>query len=809
MSNSLQLLLDLQATQSLEHKDRGIARYAACHAAALTQYDSLVQGLLLNPTLPAPIEALAKYSLNGPVYWNTKRSVLDLLSEPGSVYYMMSPFEMGSIPQTVVPDFILKSHAPLVVTLYDLIPLVLRNVYLKTPSIAKLYERRTRVLYEADLILSISQSAKEDAVRILGLDPTRIHVIGGGVDPVFCPKPNKSETFPKALRELKVAERYVLSIMGDDPRKNLERLCVAYARLPSKVRAEYDLVVVGRYRECVIEEARNLVDKEWNGVGRILFMGGVSDDALIKLYQFATLSIMPSLYEGFGLPVVEGIACGCPTITSNTSSLPEVLQWESAQFDPRDVKAMTDMIQRGLTDKVFRSELIDLGKKCAKKHTWSGVAERTHEALQTLKPRCAFRPNKRRRIALVGPMPPEDTGIADHNASILRELLKKCDVDVYTPESRSANEVGSVPTRVFPLRSLGRTMNPAAYDAVIYVFGNSIHHWATLNKLRKFRGLVWLHDARFYGIYVGRAEQMSSWQKMKTFVLESMVKVYGTEQPLKGQETKPLDHCWYIKNDVNFSREIIRLSDGVIAHSGFAMSMFEHDGAEDFAGTQRWLLPMAFRRATAITDSGRRGPLTIGTFGRVYPTKGPDVLIDALAGIRDRNARLVFAGKLSERLEKILDEQARRLGVRERVHFTGKLTDQEYAEWLRKVDISVQLRTLENGESSGAVCDAMATGLPVITNLGAAKEFPADCIIKLPSKFTAEEVLHEINQLSSNRSLRKEIGERALAFARKNSFAHVADLLLKIVDDYVSSCAPDRLDPKSDSSPFMRFEADE
>jgi len=251
----------------------------------------------------------------------------------------------------------------LVVTIHDVKPLLFPELAKKrglTQAIENWWigDRRARI----DHVVTDSEHSRRDIVRHCGFAEDRISVVFPGVD---------LDRFGLQSHGQGPARPYVLSVAGADPTKNLESLIAAFGRLPRAIRDRYDLVLVGDIprRPAVRDalEAATLGEQ-------IRFLGPQSDDRLITLYQEAALFVFPSRYEGFGLPVLEAMACGCPVISSNAASLPEVAGDAAILVDATDVAALAGEIERTLTDEARRQELRTRGVRQAGRFTWERTA---------------------------------------------------------------------------------------------------------------------------------------------------------------------------------------------------------------------------------------------------------------------------------------------------------------------------------------------------------------------------------------------------------------------------------------------------
>jgi glycosyltransferase involved in cell wall biosynthesis len=227
---------------------------------------------------------------------------------------------------------------------------------------------------QADAVICVSESAKRDAVEYLELDPARVHVVHHGVDPSFCPLPPASVA--DALRPMGLMqEGYILHVGTIEPRKNLVRLVQAYQRLCQRLQTTPRLVLAGMkgwlYEDVLTEvEALGLED-------RVILAGHVDGELLPALYNGARLFVYPSLYEGFGLPVLEAMACGVPVVTSNTSSLPEVAGDAAMLVDPYDVTGIAEAMEQILGDNDRVTTLRRRGLARAARFTWEAAARET------------------------------------------------------------------------------------------------------------------------------------------------------------------------------------------------------------------------------------------------------------------------------------------------------------------------------------------------------------------------------------------------------------------------------------------------
>lgn len=225
----------------------------------------------------------------------------------------------------------------------------------------------------ADFVTVDSAHVKNEAICLLDIPPDRVEVVYGGVDARF--QPVKNEAVLQAVRQrYRLHFPFVLHVGVIEPRKNLVRLIEAYDRVRSALHLPHRLVLAGGlgwlYEE-VFQKVAELGLQDF-----VLFPGYVPEEDLPALYSLADLFVYPSLYEGFGFPPLEAMACGVPVVASNAASLPEVVGDAGLLVRPTDIEQLADAIARALTDNALRAELRERGFKRARLFTWQAAAER-------------------------------------------------------------------------------------------------------------------------------------------------------------------------------------------------------------------------------------------------------------------------------------------------------------------------------------------------------------------------------------------------------------------------------------------------
>lgn len=275
------------------------------------------------------------------------------------------------------PNYSLLPYAgPSVVTVHDL-SVVRHPEFHPRERVEFLGRELPRALRQAACVLTDTDFVRAELAELYGVPPSRSRTVYLGVDPGFGPR-SAHEAQP-VLERLGLGYRaYLLSVATVEPRKNLGRLVQAFGSLPRSTRRAFPLVLAGArgWGDGTLQrEIQPLLDS-----GEIVVLGFVNEPDLPALYGGATAFVYPSLYEGFGLPVLEAMACGTPVITSGTTSLPEVTGDAARIVDPLSVESIREAVMALLDDESGRLELAERGIGRAARFTWARCVEQTVDA---------------------------------------------------------------------------------------------------------------------------------------------------------------------------------------------------------------------------------------------------------------------------------------------------------------------------------------------------------------------------------------------------------------------------------------------
>jgi glycosyltransferase involved in cell wall biosynthesis len=294
---------------------------------------------------------------------------------PLPVEWFAGPLDLFHSPNFILPP---TRQAKTLLTVHDL-------SFIRHPqgAVASLRNWLNKVvprsLARADHILADSESTKEDLTEIFNIDPADITVVGAGVEERFQPVTDPASLAAVRQRyRLPPAEKFILSLGTLEPRKNFTGLIAAFSQSP--VRQTHHLVIAGGkgwlYDDIFAAAHTSPV------AGRIHLIGFVADEDLPALYSLADIFAYPSHYEGFGIPVIEAMACGVPVVCANNSCLPEVAGQSAVQITATDTAALAEALSRLATDPALREQAIHEGFRQAQKFNWPAAAERLLKVYQ-------------------------------------------------------------------------------------------------------------------------------------------------------------------------------------------------------------------------------------------------------------------------------------------------------------------------------------------------------------------------------------------------------------------------------------------
>ncbi|AYJ87117.1 glycosyltransferase family 1 protein [Sphingomonas paeninsulae] len=405
----MRIIIDMQACQSPFSAMRGVGRYT----------DNLVRALLaiadrheiylaFNGALVDSVERL-RQDFSGLVppermvvfshYLQTQFAAGREITRPREEIVRVAEIAWQTFLNAVQPDIIfspnlqegfsdpaitsvrgVKSSALYVTTLHDLIPYHFEDELLSDSNVRDWYEEKIRYVVNSDVIVTVSHATRNDMVEILSIPEDKIHVIHSGFDATLFRSEIAADEQSRVRLKYGLGESFIFYFGGGDPCKNIARLLKAYSLLDETTRQGVPLVLGGKsFEHDRYGDMHNILQKNLAELGldagNVITPGFIADADLPALLAASSCFIVPSTFEGFGLPALEAMACGAPVIGSNQSGVAEVIANPNALFDPYDPHSISQKIHQVLEDGDFRSELRQAGLMRAADFSWASAAK--------------------------------------------------------------------------------------------------------------------------------------------------------------------------------------------------------------------------------------------------------------------------------------------------------------------------------------------------------------------------------------------------------------------------------------------------
>lgn len=816
----MRIVIDLQGAQA-ENRKRGIGRYCLSLTRAIAAQGKHEVVVVLNDAFGESIDELRRTLADVVApqnirVWHSpgevgqinvanekRRRAAELVREAfleslnPSIVLVCSLFE-GLVDNVVTSVGMLSSNVPTAVVLYDLIPLINREPYLENPLVERWYENKIGHLRGASAVLAISESSRSEGLKYLSIPAAKVINISTAADSPFkrveLSEAQRSELFGKH----ELDRPFLMYTGGIDHRKNIEGLITAFASLPKSVRADYQLAIVCSVQPHDKARLLELAKKSGLKSGDLVLTGFVSEEDLVALYNLCHAFVFPSWHEGFGLPALEAMHCGCAVIGANTSSVPEVIGLDEALFDPRDQQAFTAKLEQVLTDHEFRSKLQSHGLTQASKFSWEKTAAIAVEALEKavadhiLTHDSASYPVRKPRLAYVSPLPPERSGISDYSAELLPELARHYHIDVIVAQPEISNAWINANC---PVRSVDWFQrNHRVYDRVLYHFGNSSFHQHMFELIKRIPGAIVLHDFFLSGIVA----HLEFHGIVPGFWVHELYTAHGykaVQDRFKVEQKAEV--VWAYPCNLSVLRDAV----GVIVHSQHSRRLAQEWYGDNDQSAWRYIPHL--RVPDYGTSSDKRAArealelhaydFIVCSFGLLGPSKLNDRLLTAWLDspmAADPKCVLIFVGQnddgeYGDRLSKQIKNHVNS----QRIKITGWTDIETFKSYLAAADVGVQLRTFSRGETSGTVLDCMNHGLATIVNAnGSMADLPAECVVRLPDEFEIAELKKSLIELWRNPAQRERLSLKAKAEVRtSHSPGYCADKYALAIEQFYAT----------------------
>lgn len=792
----MKIVFDLQSLQG-NNRNRGIGRYSlALTQAILRQAHHHEIYLCLNSNSIETIENIRlsfktlisenniKIFDTPKIYKNTCESkISEIIRESfianlnPDLIYISSIFERNKFDTPIsIGEF--NNSTLNAVTLYDLIPYIYSKSYLKDIESRDFFFRKMQFLRKSNLILTISDSSATEAENILGIKKKNIHNCSVGVDPKFKKININLEDQKKIKKKYGINKKFIFYVGGLDFRKNIQSLMAAYILLPNNIRRNFQLLIIISDVTNSVKPYLQKFRQRYNlDSDELILLMHVEENELIALYNLCSLFVFPSLHEGFGLPILEAMACGAPTISSNTSSMPEVVGCEIALFNPKKAQSIANKIQEVLTNKNIMHFLKEHGTNQVKKFTWESSAKKVLTAFEELyniekktKKIIFYKNFIKKKMAFVSPLPSLQTGIADYSAQLIPNLSLFYEITLITNQKKIDDYWLNANFTIQNDEWFVKNANK--FEVIIYQFGNSHYHFFMLQLLYLFPGIVVLHDFFLSGLH--------QWidliaERGQYILYQSIYYSHGFPALL---ELMKKDRRFIIEK-YPCNLKVLKRALGIIALSKHTVDLANYWYGSNIISKFSLVHPPHLpKKIPALNRNEIRKKLKfnqndflICSFGFLGDTKQCDRTILACSDPRLSavNFYLIFiGGNVDLEYNQLLYNIINKNNLQKKVKFIGFAPTETYIDYLISADIAIQLRTKSRGETSACILNCLSYGIPtIVNNHGSIQELSEDVVSKLSDKFTDDELAEAIINLYTDSFFRSNLSNNALKYIEK------------------------------------------
>lgn len=646
-------------------------------------------------------------------------------------FLIPSPFQEPVV--SIFPDNVNK-----ILVFYDLIPYLYFRRYQPLMQFEN-YLKRFNLMFEADVILAISKSVRDDLMVYLGISSERVVSIDGAAI--------KSGNHPVKPELIDIPSKFILMPTSDDPRKNNMRAVLGFEEFRSEQTEDYKLVITSKIHEGERSRLKRMSNN-------IIFTGNINEAELDWLYNECQAVLFVPESEGLGLPILEAVLANKRVICSSINVFKEISKDAFYYCDFENHNSIADAITLAIADKEL-SLPTSKYKAISDHYSWPQTARRSIKAINNIKARIA---SKRPKIAIFSPISSGLSAVGKVVAETHPVLNEYFDIDYYIepgqyPEITRPNYLPYI-ANCFPAESFC-VERYKQYEAVIYHIGNSDYHIESIKNSLYLPGYVILHDTNISEAYRIMHERGMISTVRKD--LESLI----TQSDLS-------DLSSHISSVVNCQL-------GILTHSKYAASATKDVLASGVNDDTVIDVNLA-TRCPILPRQKNYDLFTIGLAGIIADIKGIEV-IESLANnpVFDDCKFSLFGYNYATQ------ETINRLMAYSNVNVSTNLTDFDFYNNIGKLDIFVNYRMKYQGEASLSTLEAMRQGVVVIVrNIGWYSELPDNAVIKVDNE---KDVADKLIELRFNPIKMSEVSKNAKSYV-KNKCSHMqyAEGIKKIID---------------------------
>ena len=659
-------------------------------------------------------------------------------------------------PNPLMLDQILPYYTTIqtLLTIYDFIPLLYPKMYLNRwhQQEQNEYSKRLEFLRQSNVHLApISKAVADQVAELLPRAAAQTREIPIGYD----------ETLFKPLHyavsiETKAAP-YVVMVSGDDSRKNIIGFAAAFYEW-RKQGGQAVLRLICQLGETTKAELQKLLD-DYHDPKAIEVLGYVSDLELAAHVKGASLAAMPSLDEGFGLPILEALACGVPVISSDIPPSREIGGDMLYYFDPLDQNSMISTLERAINETSAKRSDSNALMKRAEQFNWENAGIAYRHRFSTIV-RKNILPAKSLKVAMLTPWPPQRSGISISAETLAKALAPKLDLTIV---ATNADDIEA--PKAMRLISPDQ-FDPNEYDALICQIGNNLemHDWIYSHSL-SYKALAIVHDAFIHPFL---QHGYRSGQLVPEYL--TMLSNHYDEDAITRLESDDFDNVSVL--DITGLSELAHHVGGLHLHSRFARDCLlrEVPEASERVSVSPLVMTAEYRDITALPP--RSDHFVLGMFGHMTRFKLPLEVLQAVQTLVARGLpiELRIVGNLADEEDNVL-KAIKRMCLNDSVNLISYADDEAFFTNITECDVVINLRHPTLGESSGVVFDAMSLGVPVmVTNGGSFAELPDDAVIKISdSPHVSAELSLKLEALLTTPKLREKLARQSHLHIREAS----------------------------------------
>lgn len=700
----MKILFDFRSCQLSE--GRGIGRYLYSLLVAMQRQSNIELVLLLSKTLQ---NAITDEIENNARIIYIEEVINKEIDEEFDIYFITNFFECAIADELHFPSNLIKKSKVVVGIMYDLIPMLFPKNYFPNIYDSIWYAKKFDNISIAKHIFTISEATKGDTVKFSKRPACDFTNILGSADfEKFRGKNSDCEY------DSKNRTNNLIFISGDDARKNYAGGAKAFAIAYSKklIPADSKLYIICHCSEGFIKNAGKAIEPYNLELGKeVIVTNFIPDEEIVELMTNAKASIFASFYEGLGLPVLESYAAGTPCIASWNSSLKELVPRECS-FNPYDDNDVANKIAEIYNNEDLCKKSLNFGRNLLKDLSWDNIAKKVINKLQEL-----LKKEKQKRIAVFASVPPSKSGVSIFSLKTHSTMPFEYDIitDIETIDdldyalSYTPNKVKNI----IPYEAYDYATTFSDYTAKIFVLGNSYHHLLALNEAIKTKGeenrYLFLHEALLMELLKNFCinKDIDFTQLLKQFYPNSNddINTIGMYYPQKENAPYgilPLIELTQIKNifvtNENAKRLILNDLPESLREEVKIDTMF-HPVTD-----LRYVSPIKLKK----TDKEH----IIGSFGIPSHVKSSKEIFEAVKTLNDSglNVKLILAGYGVEEFYQKLTRKEKRLVLR-----YESPSDELLYTLMKSVDLALQLRPKNHGETSGCIAQLLGLGIRTIS----------------------------------------------------------------------------------------------